>query len=343
MEANTIVLQNETCSAAFHTEGGALLQWQLHAVDVNPFEFCWKESTNGKSDVFFRGHFICLGRWGEPSEAEAAKGHIKHGDFNRLHWQTEVKESSLKMWAQSELEGLAVEREVKLDKVVAVMQVTETVQNTLPVCRLFNIMQHPTLSAPFLGAETIVDCNATLGFDYAFETYNEKVFRSWPDVVAANGENINLSKHDKSYSSVFPFTVNPEEDCGWMTAYSPTHKLLLGYVWKRTDYPWIAHWLHFEEGEIKYRGLEFGTTGIHQPIANIWDKGILNILNVPTCCFIDAGEKRTSSYTCFLQPIAGDFNGVDKVEITGKNISITPKKLKGKIDVLAQIWINYEL
>ena len=343
MDAKPVVLQNEMCTAAFNSEGGALVQWQLHSVDVNPFQFCWQEGVKGKTDVFFRGHFLCLGRWGDPSAAEAAIGHIKHGDFNRLHWQTELAEKTIKMSAQSELEGLAISREVNLHKSTAVMQVRETVHNILPVGRLYNMMQHPTLSVPFLDSETIVDCNASVGFDYAFDTYNEKVFSKWPDVLTADGSNMNLVQPDKAYSSVFPFIVNPNDAWGWMTAYSPTHKLLLGYVWKRTDYPWIAHWLHFEEGSLTYRGLEFGTTGIHQPIAAIWGKDMLKLLNEPTCCFIDAGEKEMRSYTCFLHEVPQGFNGVDKIEISDKSIIVTPKKLKGKTDVLQQLNIHHEL
>lgn len=343
MEAKTVVLQNESCTAAFHTEGGALVQWQLHLGGINPFQFCWEEGAKGKSNVFFRGHFLCLGRWGDPSAGEAAQGHIKHGDFNRQLWNAALMERKLQMSAQSGLEGLQIHREVELDNTAAIIQVKETVQNTLPVGRLYNMVQHPTLAAPFLDETTLVDCNAATGFDYAFETYNENAFSTWPKVQTKEGGLINLVNPNSAYNSVFSFVVNPADEWGWMTAYSPSHNLLLGYVWKRRNYPWIAHWLHFEEGTLKYRGLEFGTTGIHQPIQALWEQGQLNLLHQPTCCFIETGQKDVRSYTSFLLAVPNGFQGVEQVQLTAKDITITEKKSKRKTELLHQLSIDHEL
>ena len=204
------------------------------------------------------------------------------------------------------------------------------------------MVQHPTLAAPFLDEEAIVDCNAATGFDYAFENYNESTFSAWPLVKAKDGGLINLSIADRAYSSVFPFVVDPGDEWGWITAYSPKDKLLLGYVWKRKDYPWIAHWLHFEGEKIKFRGLEFGTTGIHQPIQAIWEQGLLNLLGQPTCRFIETAHKEQRNYTCFLHSVPDDFKGVEKIDVKDKAITITEKDLKGKRDVFHHLPINHE-
>ena len=286
---------------------------------------------------------MCLGRWGDPSVGEASKGHIKHGDFNRLQWETKINGNQLLMSAQSGLEGLQIEREVILDSTAAVMQVNETVHNVLPVGRLYNMMQHPTLSAPFLDDTTLINCNAASGFDYAFDTYDEKVFGSWPELRTKDGKNINLVNPQRAYSSVFPFLVKESDDWGWITAYSPTNNLLLGYVWKRTDYPWIAHWLHFENEKLTYRGLEFGTTGLHKPIQSIWEEGLLHLLQQPTCLYLDADKKEQRSYTCFQINVPNGFEGVEGVQLTNKAITIIEKGSKGKTDVFYQLPINHEI
>lgn len=336
-----VVLQNEVCVATFHIEGGALVDFRLQPAGINPLSFYWEECPKGKENIFFRGHFLCLGRWGEPSPGEASKGHIKHGDFNQLEWSATTNEMRASMSAHSNLEGLNIKREIELDASAAVLLVRETVQNTHTVGRLYNMMQHPTLAAPFLDRDTIVDCNAVIGFDYAFEHYNDSVFETWPQIKTCDGGSMNLSNPDREYSSVFSFIVNPADEWGWITAFSPTHETVLGYLWKRTDYPWMAHWLHFEKGQLLFRGLEFGTTGVHKPMKEIWDKNLLNLLGENTCCFIDADEIQKRTYVAFLFPVPSDFKGVQQVQLEGNAITITEKGSKGKINIFHHLNLTH--
>lgn len=343
MDVKTVVLQNESCSATYHITGGALSHFCLQPAGINPLRFCWEQPVKGMGNVFFRGHFLCLGRWGDPSAGEASKGHVKHGDFNRLQWQAEQKERNLKLSAHSPLEGLRIERDITIDKSAAVLQVSETVHNTHTVGRLFNLVQHPTLAAPFLNADTIVDCNAATGFDYAFAKYNERAFSTWPEIRCQDGESINLVRPERAYSSVFPFIVDPADTWGWLTAFSPEHQTVLGYVWRREHYPWLAHWLHFQNGQLQYRGLEFGTTGVHKPFKEIWEQGLLQLLGARTCQFIDAGEKQERSYMAFLVQVPHDFEGVAHVTLKRDGITIEEKKSKGKINIFHHLNTGHEL
>lgn len=322
MDAKTVVLQNEACMAAFHTTGGALVDFRLQPAGVNPLNFWWEE----KGSVSFRGHFLCLGRWGDPSLEEARRGHVKHGDFNRLQWNVTARNTGAFFTAHSALEGLHIDRDVVLDTSAAIMLVKESVQNTNSVGRLYNMVQHPTLAHPFLDANTVVDCNATLGFDYAFSPDNESIFGNWPEVRTYDGGKINLLNPDRAYSSVFSFIVNPSDEWAWVTAYAPTQQTVLGYVWKRTDYPWINHWLHFEKGLLQYRGLEFGTTGVHKPVKEIWDKDLPQLLGEKTCCFLDTGETQHRAYMTFLLPVHEGFEGVQQVRLEGGAVVITEKE-----------------
>ena len=49
---------------------------------------------------------------------------------------------------------------------------------------------------------------------------------------------------------------------GWVTAYDPVSGVLLGYVWKLAEYPWINIWSHQTEEGPFAKGIEFGTTGL---------------------------------------------------------------------------------
>ena len=66
------------------------------------------------------------------------------------------------------------------------------------------------------------------------------------------------------------------------------------------------------------RGLEFGTTGLHQPFPILVAKG--RIFGRPIYEYLDAGETRTKTYACFLAEIPGDYKGVASLTYTGKSL-----------------------
>lgn len=136
----------------------------------------------------------------------------------------------------------------------------------------------------------------------------------WPIVNDIEGNSINLKNPASSYSSVYSFIVNPLNDYGWITALSPKHNLLFGYLWKRDHYPWINLWQHYNKNNIQYRGLEFGTTGIHQPFEEILNTAT-TLFGSKTYAYIDAGQTITKSYFSFLSSIPKDFKGVENVGI----------------------------
>ena len=40
---------------------------------------------------------------------------------------------------------------------------------------------------------------------------------------------------------------------------------MIGYIWPVEDYPWLSLYRSVVDGKIAARGLEFGTSGLHQP------------------------------------------------------------------------------
>ena len=75
-----------------------------------------------------------------------------------------------------------------------------------------------------------------------------------------------------------------------------------------------------ENGKPAARGLEFGTTGLHQPFPVLVKKG--TILGRPLYAFLDAGESQTRSYWMFLTRVTASFSGASNVTRNGSNISV---------------------
>ncbi|RYE16929.1 MAG: hypothetical protein EOP51_24870 [Sphingobacteriales bacterium] len=269
---------------------------------------------------------MCIGRWGLPSEGEIKAGQPNHGQSAILEWeQVEQTENLLKMQVTAPLDGLSTLRTLTISKDAAAFEVTEKLKSTNVLGRLYNMVQHPTLAAPFLDAETRVDCNATLGINYNFDTDPLQYAAEWPNGLCENGDVMNVSVPDVAHSSVFSYIVNKDDAHGWITAYSPKNNLLIGYVWKREEYPWIDIWQHFVDGEIKYRGIEFGTSGIHKPFNEILENNNSLLFGEKTLLHIDAGDEVSYRYGAFLlQPEAG-FTGIESIKVQNGDILIKPK------------------
>ena len=114
------------------------------------------------------------------------------------------------------------------------------------------------------------------------------------------------------------------DSIGWVTASSPKNGLLIGYIWKTSDYPWINIWNQVVDGKLWAKGLEFGTTGI--------GKSYQDLLSVDTrfhgrssFFFLDATDTVEKSYIGFQLKIPSDFSNVSKVTFKDGVISIIEK------------------
>ena len=316
---------NKTASLTIDLFGGAIIDFHLHENGINPLSFVFSNEQmpdNNKSGAPYQGHFVCLGRWGAPSDGEINAGLPNHGQAANIHWKLEDQsEHTCKMHVDASLEGLHVDRTSEMDKDNPVYRITEEVTNVNPLGRLYHIVQHPTLARPFLDEALIVNSNATMGFNALAETI-ENTISNWPEGICEDKSVVNVISPDREYSSVFSYVVNKESDLGWISAYSPTHNLVLGYLWNRSDYPWINVWQHWEEGEITYRGLEFGSTGVHKPFKEILEAGITTLLGEKTVDYIDAGESISRSYISFLCKAEPGFNGIEDIKMRNGTITI---------------------
>ncbi|RYD91213.1 MAG: hypothetical protein EOP54_22785 [Sphingobacteriales bacterium] len=323
-----IPLKNKEVSVSVDLKGGAIVDFHLHGNEVNPLTFKFaldQMPANNKGVAGYQGHFACIGRWGLPSEGEIKAGHPNHGQAAISQWKDlGHTESGLTMQVDTTLDGLRTTRVLKLSDNAAAFEVTETVKNVTHTGRFFNVVQHPTLAAPFLDARTRVDSSATFGINFNFDKAPLEFASEWPEGLCENGDRINLNTPDITCSSVFSFIVDKEATHGWVTAYSPASNLLIGYVWKREDYQFISLWQQFTGEEITYRGIEFGTTGIHKPFHEIIENDNTRLFGEKTLWHIDAGEEISRSYAAFLiQPGTG-FAGVEAISVKNGNISVKP-------------------
>ena len=150
-----IKLENDSASVIIDPFGGAISEFCLKGKKINPLNFSFSRKQmppNNKAGAPYQGHFLCLGRWGEPSPGEIKAGLPNHGEPANINW-TIMKKSdfSLQMETIALKEGLKVSRTLTLDKHNPIYAVKEMITNINPLGRLYSIVQHPTLAQPFLG------------------------------------------------------------------------------------------------------------------------------------------------------------------------------------------------
>lgn len=305
----TVRLQSTRASANFDLLGGSLISFQLteRPQDINPLSW----DSNGTANPTLprpRGHFLCMDRWGQPSEAEKRNGMPFHGEASSVVWKmlsadggsgSSSQGNACRLEATLPLAQLRIERVAELHG--ALLTVRERITNLGKLGRIYNAVQHPTIAPPFLDERTLVD--ATCGAGFA---------QSAPDSRLDQGFAPFRTLRDNHEPNVASFVIDGPE--GWVTALSPTHELAIGYLWQTRDYPWLNIWRHAQNGKPAARGLEFGTTGLHQPFPEMVSRGG-RMLNRPLFAYIDAGETQQRSYTAFLVRTPRTAKGIQSVSL----------------------------
>ena len=318
LAAQTAVLENANVRAVFDLAGGSLVEFRLRDLATNPLTW---DSPGGPNAPHPRGHFICFDRWGQPSVGELNNGMPFHGEATRVRWKLESAAApETKMSAHLPIAGLGMERTARLAG--AALRVTETVVNRNKLGRMYNLVQHATIAPPFLDEETVVDSNARKGFMQSSPMPNPEEPPVWWPNALREGHPVDL-RHltDDHNPNVVSYVV--DEEYGWVTAASVSKGLLIGYLWRVREYPWLNIWRNTADGKPTARGLEFGTTGLHQPFETLVAKG--RIFGRPLYEYIDANGSATRSYAAFLTKIPAGYRGVAKVSYDGAKLTIAER------------------
>jgi hypothetical protein len=130
---------------------------------------------------------------------------------------------------------------------------------------------------------------------------------------------IDLQKvtHDKGFVTTHIF----EDSVGWITALNPNKDILMGYIWKTGEYPWLNVWHHPIDGKPFVQGLEFGTTGLGQPYELLLNEKV-SFYGRHSFEFIDAGEEITKSWICFMIPTPEAFTEVESLSLNDSQIEM---------------------
>ena len=315
ISAQMVSIDNGVARMDISLSGGIITRMSLDAIDLNP--------------IHQYGHFICFDRWGPSSEADQALGIPWHGNGSKVTW-TVLQEPALnegqhytEMSCLLPVVNLSMNRKIYLNQQSSVFKVEEEITNLNNGPKVYNLVQHPTIGAPFLDESTIVDTQVDSGFSQSgpLPPSPADIF-TWPEArVDGDSTDMRSLASDHSWSSaVVSFILDEKEGYRWVTAVNPSLNLMIGYLWPSADYPWLNLWWNLKNNAPFARGLEFGSTGLHQT----WPEVLAmdSIFGKQLYTELQAGEKELKSYYAFLTEIPSDYKGVESVTLEGDSILV---------------------
>jgi len=262
------------------------------------------------------GHNLCLDFFGPPSEQEARCGLPAHGEAGVVNWEfSETGGEELAAAADLPLARLRVERRFRLARESDAVTITETVENLTAMDRAVGWTQHVTIGPPFLASgQTLFQTTATRSkvFEGDFAPGKGRQQRGaefdWPWCPDIEGGRLDLRRFSTEPVSAgyTAHLLDPARQQAWFTAWHSGLGALFGYVWRRSDFPWLGIWEenHCRQhrpwnGRTLARGMEFGVSPMPETRQQMMDRGTL--FGERGYRWIPARGRATVEYCAFLR------------------------------------------
>jgi hypothetical protein len=202
-----------------------------------------------------------------------------HGEGSVAPYGISTDSAGLVARAEFPIAQMRFERQIRFGD-ERTIEIRETLENLSASDRPIAWTQHATLGPPFIErgrTEFRVPATKSRVFEADLNQEGEYQKRGadfdWPYGPTIDGGHADLRVYNSVPMSA-GFTahlLDPRREHGYFVAFSPAHKLAFGYVWRRSDFPWLGMW---EEnyaralapwgGRTLTRGMEFGASPISE-------------------------------------------------------------------------------
>jgi len=288
------------------------------------------------------GHNLCLDYFGGPSKAEEAAGLTVHGETSVATWMFTTHGEpggAPRLDGEADLPyaGLKVRRTLALAARDAVLRVDTDVENLRSEDRPIGWQEHVTFGPPFLEkGVTACDLSAVRAMtnpeDFArrHRLPPGREF-TWPVAPGLDGtpRDLRVYPADEFSGDFTTQLLDPGREWAWLTAVNPRLKLLCGYLWKSSEFPWIGNWEENYDrlqppwsGRTLARGMEFGLSPFAQGKEAMQKLG--RLFGVPTLGTIAGHGRMKAVFYVFLAPIPSTWTGTADVGLANGVIRVLP-------------------
>ncbi|MDE0109836.1 MAG: hypothetical protein OXJ37_02920 [Bryobacterales bacterium] len=266
------------------------------------------------------GHNLCFDIFGVPSAEEAAAGLGVHGEGSSADWEVGSGEGWVKLSAEFPLAGMRFERQLKIAAGSGRVDISETATNLAGIDRPVGWTQHATLGPPFLEkGKTLFEMSATRSkvlegeFAPGADRFVAGAEFDWPLAPLAAGGlgDMRRAVEDDVSGAYTAHLMDPEQEEAFFAAYHPGSATLFGYVWKRSDFPWLGIWEeNFSRthkpwnGRTLTCGMEFGASPFPETRWEALQRG--RLFAEKTIGWVPARSSVRVDYALFMARAAAD-------------------------------------
>jgi hypothetical protein len=145
---------------------------------------------------------------------------------------------------------------------------------------------------------------------------------TWPLAPGLDGKLIDLTAppEDAHYLDHATVLVDPALTLGWIATVNTAKHLIIGYIFKRDEYPWVQNWGNFPESGKFARGLEFSTQPYDESRRLAVTKS--GMLDAPTYRWLPAKSIIRSHFLLFYSRTPDSFGKVTAVRLDNGRIMI---------------------
>lgn len=314
------------------------------ATKINPF---WNPAYNARAAGkrprgAGGGHFLCVDGFGNPSPEEKAAGLPGHGEAHTRPWKMTASGKVGNVLSASFRVDLPLTQEefrrtIRLVDGESVVYVESELKSLLAFDRPVFWAEHATIGAPFLeSGKTVVDMSAKQAktrthldekgpYPPRLKDFTEF---TWPDAPGVDGGTVDVRFPSDPPNSLDHTTslMDPTRKLVWVTALHLDKQLLLGYVFKREEYPWLQCWDNYGPKGDMARGLEFSTLPFDVPRREAVDESPL--FGTPAFRWLPAKSTIESRFLFFYTKTPAGFARIEDVVL--ENGQLTIKDVSGK-------------
>jgi hypothetical protein len=284
------------------------------------------------------GHSLSFDYFGPPSQQEIAAGLTTHGEAPIVQWKIfrEFQEGrpGVEYGAVLPVAQIDFRRTLRIDPQHPVVYCEEKARNLAHADRPISWTEHVTIGPPFLECGvTRMDMPATqarvnpASYSDAMMITPDADFH-WPFAPVPGGGFHDLrTTPDGCYLRYTAQLLDPTRVLCYTAIANPAAGLLLIYVFRRADFPWVGNW---EErfylktapwgGKTFCRGIEFSSTPLAAPKRQTVSQGPM--FNESTYRWLPALSETAVRYMTLLVDIPANFQGVEDLTIEADRIAI---------------------
>ncbi|MCP5114572.1 MAG: hypothetical protein GY953_27405 [bacterium] len=289
------------------------------------------------------GHFVCVDGFGPVSPEERAAGLNGHGEANDQQFEVvESSDSTLTLRAELPIVREVLTRAHRMLAGENVVYVESELENLLGFDRPVVWAEHATIGDPFL-APVVTKIDMSAGRSQTRPYVDSQRPRrlasgvdfTWPMAPTTDGKlvsvraapaNPNLLDHTTSL-------MDPNREIQFVTALNTENRLLLGYLFRREEYPWLQIWENYPQGKTLARGLEFSSQPYDVPRRESISLG--KMFDAPTFRWLPAKGKLTSKFLMFYIRVPKGFAKVDDAWIEDGTIILEDRRAGKRIALKA--------